>query len=286
MKRNNGYLELKIDSKIDDLIKMGVIDFLKRNKVCFYINSLKLFFKEESTCYQELVGSKIANLLNIDSVNYDMVRFITEDRDYYGVVSEDFRNKDYKLITISEIIDKYILDNNIKILYNDMSLDLINEAVKYRYSNYVNKDDIINKIMDDIKKSFLFDILIGNIDNGKYNYELMESDTDSKITPYFDYEQIFKFSSTRLTVNDSDNYDVYDNLLLFLNDNSSYIKYFMEMYKVLNPDKVMELFIEVENDTNSEIDDNYKNIVFLTYSRHYLNIGKVLDKIKYKSISK
>ena len=39
-------------------------------------------------------------------------------------------------------------------------------------------------------------------------------------------------------------------ILLFLNDNSSYIKYFMEMYKVLNPDKVMELFIEVENDTN------------------------------------
>ena len=279
MKRNKGYLELKIDNKYDDLVRLGIINPLKRNKVCFYIETLNLFFKEESTCYQELIGSKIANVLNIDSVNYDMLRFTTFDKDYYGVIANDFRYDDYKLITVSKIIDEYIIDNNIEVLFNDMNLELVNKAISYHYSNYQNKDIIVNKLMDDIKKSFLFDILIGNIDNSKYNYEVMENNTDGRLTPYFDYELIFKFSSTRFTVNDCNNYDIYDNLLLFLSENNNYIDYFKKMYSILNPDKLMELFDDVENDTNSKIDSNYKNIVFLTYSRHYMNLGKVIDNI-------
>ena len=283
MKRNNGYLELRIDSKYDDLIKLDIIKPLKRNKVCFYIDSLKLFFKEEESCYEELIGSEIAKLLNIDSVHYDMFEFISLDKRYKGVISENFRCDGYSVITMDKIIDEYLLDSHKEIIYNDMNLELLSDAIDNHYSNYINKEEIVSKIMDKIYKSFLFDILLGNIDNGKYNYEVMENDIDGKLCPYFDYEQIFKFSSTRLTVSDSDNYSMYDNLFEFLNNYSGYIDYFKGMYDKLTPDNLEGLFIKIENDKGIKIDNNYKNIIFLSYSRHYYNLGMVLEKINSKS---
>ena len=283
MKRNNGYLQLEIDEKYNNLIDLDIITPLKRNKVCFYINSLKLFFKEEENYYQELIGSEIAKILNIDSVYYDMIEFISLDKRYKGVISEDFRCDGYNLITIDKIIDEYLLDSHIEVIYNDMNLELLNEAIYNHYSNYKDKEEIVTKVMDSIRKSFLFDILIGNIDNGKYNYEIMESDIDGKLCPYFDYEQIFKFSSTRLTVSDSNNYSMYDDLFEFLNTNYEYLSYFKEMYDKLTPEVIEGLFIKIENDKGVKIDDNYKNIVFLSYSRHYYNIGKVLEKVNSKS---
>lgn len=167
-----------------------------------------------------------------------------------------------------------------------MNLELLECALNNRYSNYENRKEIVSKLMDNIKKSFLFDLLIGNIDNGKYNYSLMESNADSLLTPYFDYEEIFKFSSTRLTVSDNSNYDIYDNLLLFLNSNNEYLEYFKNMYNLLTPDKIEELFVKIENDKGIKIDNNYKNIVFLSYSRYYYNIGSVLEKVSINSKSK
>ena len=279
MKRNNGYLNLAFDSKYDQLVKNGIIKPLSRHKVCFYIESLGLFFKEEDNCYPELIGSEIAKFLNIDSVYYDILEFVTSDKTIKGVVSNDFREDNYKLITIDKIIDEYLIDSNKKVIYNDMNLELLCDALNNHYINYENRDAIVNKIMDNIKKSFLFDILIGNIDNGRYNYELKENDIDGKLTPYFDYEQIFKFGTTRLTVDDNNNYDVYDNLLNFLNSEVNYVDYFKKMYDLLTPDKIEELFIKIENDKGVKIPDNYKNIVFLSYSRHYNNIGIILEKV-------
>ena len=279
MKRINGYLQLSFDSEYKQLVASDIITPLYRHRVCFYLNPLKLFFKEENNCYPELIGSEIAKWLNIDSVYYDMLEFISLDKSFKGVISEDFRKNNYKLVTMDKIIDEYLLDSNNKALYNDMNLELLSKAISNHYSNYKHKEKIVSKIMDDIKKSFLFDILIGNIDNGRYNYEIMENDTDGQLTPYFDYEHIFKFGTTRLTVNDSNNYDVYDNLLIFLNSEVNYVDYFKKMYDLLTPDKIEELFIKIENDKGIKIPDNYKNIVFLSYSRHYQNLGNVLDKV-------
>ena len=279
MKRSNGYLNLVFDSKYDQLVKNNIIKPLYRHRICFYIESLRLFFKEENNCYPELIGSEMAKFLNVNSVYYDMLEVVTLDKTIKGVVSNDFREDNYKLITIDKIIDEYLLDSNKKVLYNDMNLELLSDALNNHYINYENKESIVNRIMDDIKKSFLFDILIGNIDNGKYNYELKENDTDGKLTPYFDYEQIFKFGTTRLTVNDNNNYDVYDNLLIFLNSEANYVDYFKKMYELLTPDKIEELIIKIENDKHIRVPDNYKNIIFLSYSRHYNNIGMILEKI-------
>ena len=279
MKRNNGYIELKYNSLFDELIRSNTITILNRNKNCFYINSLKLFFKEEDNIYLELIGSKIANILNIDSVKYDALSFISLDKRFNGVISKDFRKEDYHLIKMNEIIDDYLAKHNDSIIYNEMNFDLIYKAINDRYINYENSELIINNIMDNLKKYFLLDILIGNIDNGKYNYELMENKNDSILCPYFDYGQIFKFSSTRFTVSDNNNYDVYDNLFEFLLREKEYQEIFIDMYNKLTPIKIEELFKEIENDTGYKIEENIKNIVFLSYSRHYQLIGNVINNL-------
>ena len=51
------------------------------------------------------------------------------------------------------------------------------------------------------------------------------------------------------------------------------------MYELLTPDKIEELIIKIENDKHIRVPDNYKNIIFLSYSRHYNNIGMILEKI-------
>lgn len=281
MKRNNGYIELKYNSLFNELVSSNEITILNRNKNCFYINSHKLFFKEEDNIYLELIGSKICNLLNIDSVNNDALSFISLDKTFKGVISNDFRKEDYRLIKMDDIINDYLVKNNDSVKYNEMNFDLINKAITYRYKNYSNSDYIINRIMNNLKKYFLLDILIGNIDNGKYNYEFMENNNDSIICPYFDFGQIFKFSSTRFTVSDSNNYNVYDNLYEFLLKEKEYQEIFIDMYNMLTPLKVEELFKEIENDIDYKISDNIKNIVFLSYSRHYQLMGEVLNNLTY-----
>ena len=287
MKRNNGYLELSFDSDFNSLVINDIITPIKRNKTCFYINSLGLFFKEEINTYKELIGSKIAKLLDIKSVDYDMLSFITNDKNYKGVISPDFRIKDYQLVNMSEILTDYLEEQQTEILFNEMNLELINKAIEFRYSNYKNSNKIVENIMHNLKICFLFDMLIGNIDNGKYNYEIMESSNNAYVTPYFDYEEIFKFSSTRFTVSDSNNYDIYDNLYIFLNNENNYITIFNKMYNLLTPEILENIIKEVENDINYKIDTNTKNIIFLSYYRHYTKIGEVLNRLsKTNSIKK
>ncbi len=230
MERSNGYLQLDFDKSFNELIRQGIVKPLKRNKISFYIEPLKLFFKNEDNEYLELIGSKIGELLGIKSVNYDLLEFNTSNVSYNGVVSEDFREDNYQLINMDKIIESYLLDSGEEIKNNEMNLELLARAIRNRYQNYENSEIVIARIMDSLKKYFLLDILIGNIDNGKYNYELMECNDDAKCTPYYDFEQIFKFSSTRFTASDSGNYDVYDNLMEFLSNENEYVSIFMDMY--------------------------------------------------------
>ena len=286
MKRNKGYLQLKFDAKFKQLVDDKKIKLLKRNKVSFYIEPLNLFFKAENNEYKELLGSKIGKLLNIDYVKYDMLEFITADVSYKGVVADDFRKKGYQLVRMDKIIDDYLLDTNEEVMFNEMNLELLFKAISNHYINYQNNTLIVDKIMDSLKKYFLFDILIGNIDNGKYNYELMENNYDATTTPYFDFEQTFKFSSTRFTASDRDNYDVYDNLWEFLSKENDYIAIFKDMYNKLTPNKIEELLAEIENDTGYKISNNDKNIIFLSYGRHYQNLGDILNKLENKHTKK
>lgn len=278
MMRSNGYLEFNFSSKYDELVFRKIISTLNRNKTSFYLNQEKLFFKELANGYYELIGSKIAKYLGIKSVEYDLAIFNFRDKSISGVISKDFREDNYKVYNFDMIINDYLKDNKVENIDNYMNLEFIYKVLNYRYKDYPDSLIIINNIMDELITYFLFDILIGNFDNGRYNYELMENNTDAKNAPYYDFDNTFLFKMTRFTVSDSNNYDIYDNLLEFLSKvDKKYINRFMDMYNKLTPDRLEEIFLEVEKDIDSKMSNNFKNILFLAYSRHYEKISDILS---------
>lgn len=279
--RNKGYLDIHFNNSFDSLIQNGNITKLDRykdcsfNKVedyknCFYFNDYNLFFKEDNgTIYNELIGSKIAKYLNINAVNYDLVCINSFGKKINGVVSKDFRIEGYNLIKLSDIN----CDDDV------ISLDSVYYDLDKYFSSYDNKDKIIDNIMNNLIIELSCDYLIGNIDNGKYNKELLVSSNDGMLTPYFDFGMIFNFKGTSFKFDSNSSCYLYDNI----NDliNSKYGNYFINMYEKLNPFVLEELIKEVEKDIEYSLPDNYKNIIFLSYSRHYEVIGELINKRKH-----
>lgn len=232
---NNSYNIIKFDSNYDDLVNSGVISPLNRYKYSFYINSDKLFFKEDTDrMYYELIGTAIGDYLNILHTSYKLTMIETSDTNIKGVTSKDYREDGYKLIKFNNIL-----------FGKEMTLDNISERLNIYFNDYRNKDIIVNDIYNDVITYYMLDLLLGNIDNGKYNYEFMVSDTNAKMSPYSDFGMIFNFSSTKLRVNEYCNSSIYDNLNVLLSMNKEYLARFSSMYEKLTPNKLEEIINDV-----------------------------------------
>ncbi len=287
MERENGYLIFKYNCSYKDLINNKIINDLARHRVSFYLTKEKLYFKEEENVYHELIGSKIANYLKIKTVNYDLASIITSDKNMKGVVSSSFLDENYHIVSFASIISDYSKKYNKELQANDMNLEFIWHALEDRYQKHPNSNIIVSNIINQLIDYFLLDLLIGNIDNGKYNYELMENDTDAKCTPYYDFERTFIFKHTRFTIGPNDNNDIYSVIEKFLLEYSpNYINRFLDMYSKLTPLQLEKIFEEVEKDIDYPLPINLKNILFLSYSRHYYKIGDILEKIKINNLSR
>ena len=51
------------------------------------------------------------------------------------------------------------------------------------------------------------------------------------------------------------------------------------MYKKITPERMEELLKEVEDNKNISLGDNFKNIVFLSFMKHYLIIDGIIKEI-------
>ena len=130
---NNSYNIIKFDSNYDDLVNSGVISPLNRYKYSFYINSDKLFFKEDTDrMYYELIGSAIGDYLNILHTSYKLTMIETSDTNIKGVTSKDYREDGYKLIKFNNIL-----------FGKEMTLDNISERLNIYFNDYRNKDIIV-----------------------------------------------------------------------------------------------------------------------------------------------
>lgn len=261
---------ISFDSNYDDLVRNGIISPLNRYKYSFYINSDSLFFKEDSDRrFYEIIGDGIANYLGIRHVSYNLATVKTNDICITGVSSLDYREDGYKLIKFSNIL-----------FGKDMTLDNIYERLNVYFSDYKNKDVIVKNIYNDVITYYMLDLLLGNIDNGKYNYEFMVNGIDGKMSLYSDFGMIFNFSSTKLRVNDSCTSSIYDNLSVLLSMNNEYFIRFSSMYEKLNPNKLEEIINDVEKNNKVDFGNNFKNIIFLSYSRHYVMLGNVINNVR------
>ena len=125
---NNSYNIIKFDSNYDDLVNSGVISPLNRYKYSFYINSDKLFFKEDTDrMYYELIGTAIGDYLNILHTSYKLTIIETSDTNIKGVTSKDYREDGYKLIKFNNIL-----------FGKEMTLDNISERLNIYFNDYMN----------------------------------------------------------------------------------------------------------------------------------------------------
>jgi len=284
MIRNNSFIKKNINYNYNDAIKNNIIDPISDYKICFFIVDEKLFYKQTQEYYYELLGAKIAKYLNITHTSYDLATINFKDKITSGVIAQDYRKDGYKIISFNDIINDYkkVLkkENYPK---NDMNLDFIVEALFYHLRNYDNKKNIFNILINELSNYLLLDLLIGNYDNGKFNYELMENNIDVKLSPYSDFGLTFDYTkTTRFTINDSDDYSFYSNINTVLNNDFLKNK-FIKMYEFLTLEKLEELFIEIEKDIDSKLPNNFKNTIYLSYGRHRNKINVLLEDISKKS---
>lgn len=265
---DNHYQVLEYKRSYNDLVKDRTFAPLGRYKDCFYISKRKLFFKEEQDRINyELLGEIVADDLSINHTSYEPYVIKTTSREMKGLLSKDYRIPNHLLVKFDKILGN-----------KDMTLDNILLSLNMYFKEYQNKDEIINRIYNDVIKHYMLDLLLGNIDNGKYNYELIVGDDNAYLSPYTDFGMIFNFTSTNLRVNNEVDNSLYNNLRLLLT-NELYYKEFIKMYKKITPERMEELLKEVEDNKNISLGDNFKNIVFLSYMKHYLIIDGIIKEI-------
>lgn len=265
---DNYYQVLEYKRSYNDLVKDGTFAPLGRYKDCFYISKRKLFFKEEQDRINyELLGDIVADDLSINHTSYQPYVIKTTSREMKGLLSKDYRIPNHLLVKFDKILGN-----------KDMTLDNILLSLNIYFKEYQNKEEIIKRIYNDVIKHYMLDLLLGNIDNGKYNYELIVGDDNAYLSPYSDFGMIFNFTSTNLRVNNEVDNSLYNNLRLLLT-NDLYYKEFIKMYKKITPDRMEELLKEVEDAKNIPLEDNFKNIVFLSYMKHYLIIDGIIKEI-------
>lgn len=268
----SNYKIIEYKKSLDALYKNKTITSLGRYKSSFYINRRKLFFKEETTQENhELLGSLVAAFLNINTVSYEPTIIKTSSRQIKGLTSKDYRKDGYTLVRF----DKLLGDK-------EMTLDNIYNSLIIYFNDYSNKKQIVDRIYNEVIEHYMLDLLIGNNDNGKYNYEMMVSKDDAQLSPYSDFGMTFNFTSTRLLVDDNMDNSIYNNLQKLL-ENKNYYNKFIAMYNKLNPFVLEELINNSKKTKGFNIEDNFKNIIFLSYSKHYMLTRNILEMLRNKN---
>ena len=265
---DNHYQVLEYKRSYNELVRDRTFTPLGRYKDCFYISKRKLFFKEElDRINYELLGEIVADDLSINHTSYEPYVIKTTSREIKGLISKDYRIPNHLLVKFDKILEN-----------KDMTLDNILISLNIYFKDYHDREEIIKRIYNGVIKHYMLDLLLGNIDNGKYNYELIVGDDNAYLSPYTDFGMIFNFTSTNLRVNNEVDNSLYNNLRLLLT-NDLYYKEFIKMYKKITPERMEELLKEVEDNKNISLGDNFKNIVFLSYMKHYLIIDGIIKEI-------
>ncbi len=270
------------DKSYEQLIEDKEITRLKKEKQVFFFSNDKYFFKQTDNYYQELIGAKIASHLNIEHVDYKLAKINFKNSTSFGVMALNYR-KNYRVINFHSLFLEYEKANSsLENKDNNMNLEYIWQVLDYHFKNYKNKEQVVASIMDKLVSHFLLDLIIGNHDNGPFNYEILETNDGATLADYHDFGLAFQFQNhTRFTVENNTNDTFYDNILRFIE--LSYKEYIDRLNKMINTltlEELEKIFKEVENDISSQIPLNLKNIIFLSYGRHRQNILKILNNKK------
>lgn len=312
MERINGFLDLDSYFKKDyqELIKLGILKYDnsfeqyfdehgKKSNHWITINNEKYYLKRSNYWEQELVVEEFFKLLGLDNLHYDVA--ILDGVEY--VISKDYKKVGNTYISGRELLEdfylkiknsdkRYFKDNfNIRLnarkevvgsLLNN--LENIWQAIALKYQNYSNKDEIVYKLVDELKTRFLIrEILLMDSDYHCNNWVIEESD-EIKLVPNFDNESTLMTDIYGLPFginNESINDSAYDQLKYYLevSDSNNVIE-FINLFNKANP-ALLNLAIEkVEQERKITISN--KNELMENYSKNYEHLETIVNRYRGK----
>ncbi|MBQ7031114.1 MAG: hypothetical protein IJN13_01925 [Bacilli bacterium] len=304
MKRINGFLN--IDSYfIKNYKKKYVNEFVKKVSDIHYIitiNGRNYYFKKLKNPYTELLAYEVAAFLGLKSVSYDLAIF----QNMYGVISEDFKDKNFKYVSGQDILFEYSRSprcmtylenmgleqtevndypNNAPYSYNINNLEIIWQAIEYKYKQLgINID--IEKIMNELILIFIFNILVMQNDGMSQNWVLEESAYGVNVGLLYDNAEAFKFAEGKHSpqCNFSTNFNdvglgTYAILEEFLKiSDKVYVDLFKEKFNMLTEDVFLKLIQRVEYKIECSIPNEIKTYYLEMFRVNRENIKQVLSK--------
>ena len=220
---------------------MNELDEPDLHKPTMIIDGKRYYVKEINEYNEgvELVVEQLAKLVGINCAHYGIIE--KHGKNYY----------------LSEEIDGFINSE----MFTEYSKN-IKSILDYISSNYPEQAAII---IDQIIKLFLFDILILNGDRNSHNWGFTSENGKIKVWildneyAFYGHEKVkLSFDEDRYNLNVGiDNKVISQNIkeLLYLLDTSDeiYTDMFLEMLDILNPNSIISIFKEVEDNYNIKI---------------------------------
>ena len=221
------------------------------NAYIFDYNGKKYIFKRAKNGvnkYNELIGEKIANRMNIPCAHYFLGNYKGED----VIISEMFDTRHY--YSMNKFLKSHVHDydesddNNLMNIWNSFES--------------VFDEEITKKLMDQLVKIFIFDIMIDNRDRHDENYGLIINGGDVNFAPLFDNDMMFDSLSAKqdeisLGLEDGDvdghlfsqDYNEGDLLTKFLKiSDNKYLDELEGYLPIIEEKSIMEILQELRND--------------------------------------
>lgn len=316
IKRINGFINLDDYFKNKyDLSKIS-IDVLDNNKLIkpaygssqllfwfdYFYNNVLFKSGNVDSAYIELINEEFIKNIGLDSAHYDLAIF----NDYIGNISYDFKIKDYvykDLYYILSMYYNYIILNN-KQTYNLSSFCDIDEAssklnnlndirfaLEYYYRKNKNREDIVQNLMDNIIKLFIYDLFMNQSDRHCSNIMICENINDNKdvtLAPIYDfsdslyrrkkYNQSIVPSINNYNKNSNSNKDI---LISFLNiEHFRYQDILFYYLNTLTPDKLLKTINRIEIRCNTKIPNNITKKIYNNYANNYNEISNITNKLQ------
>lgn len=211
----------------------------------YYEYQGKIYYLRWTPNFYELLISKIAEYLEMESVSYQLA--IKNNKKY--IISENFIHDGVSFKDGYDIISKYQKKHKIA------NHGFINEE---RFNNLEDLSVILNEafkedsymIMKELNNIFSFDIIVGYSDRQSPNWGVLYSSLGAKLAPMYDGKWSFNLVNPALLVSDYDRKESLDNIIHhFLSTaDSSSMDNFIRYYKMLDSDKLKEIVLSTERE--------------------------------------
>lgn len=298
MKRINGYIDVdrmlgvekqKIYDVKDMLAYLGsnndTVTVQKKNANSQFVFSFKYhgttyYFKFDSLVspYNELIAYYIAKDFGLSPIKYDLATLGVYD----GVISKDFKDKRAKYILGSEILKSVYGDVDLR-KYNN--LEDIWFALEDYFKDREDMQEIVSKIMNQLVRLFIFDMLLGQEDRHYDNWGIVEYlNGVIELQPVFDNSRILvdhpDMVNSQLLLEEKMLY-MEDTVMNFLrNSSSEFSKILPDFLWVISNENIIRIFDLIEKQTKWPMPEDLKKEYLLKFQIYYNYFDEMIDEYK------